>query len=630
VEAVSLFKELKRRNVFRVGIAYAVATWLLIQVTDTVFPRIGLPDSAVTLVIALLAIGFIPALIFAWAFEMTPDGLKREKDIDRSQSITPTTGRKLDRMIIGILTVAVAYLLLDKLVLSAPQTPSQAPAAQVSGTKDNNGDSSPDVAGEGGPSIAVLPFVNMSADKDNEYFSDGITEELLNVLVKVSSLHVASRTSAFAYKGKDLPVSQIARELRVGNIVEGSVRKAGNRVRITAQLIDAESDRHIWSETYERELDDIFEIQEEISSSIVDALKVALNVDEAAALEHAQRPTENTEAYELYLQGRFAWRQRKEENIRKSIELFEKALELDPDFARAHEGLASAWGVLPAWSDMSAKEAAANAKPHAVRALELDPTLSEARGIMAEVALEEHRWADAIEQYRQAITDAPRDPTLHQWLGEAFMSMGYLSGALTELRLAYDLDPASPVINQSIVWIASANHEDDLAMKHIGISTSLGMGEKAMRVGFDALLREQKLDGLLAGDQLVDQGPQFELARTYMKMQTDPSLAKPLAAQLDEVMANTDAEDLLRTTIYSLVDTGQAERAAQLWVKQVLQNDWVRLGLFWGSSNEAGKLRQTTAFRQALADLSLLDYFRQAGWPDLCRPLGENDFECDP
>jgi len=190
---MSLFKELKRRNVFRVGIAYTVATWLLIQVTDTVFPRIGLPDSAVTLVIALLAIGFIPALIFAWAFEMTPDGLKREKDIDRTQSITPVTGRKLDRVIIGVMTIAIAYLLLDKLVL---QTPAPVPVqANPTAVTDQQ------AAVSSTQSIAVLPFVNMSADVDNEYFSDGISEELLNVLVKVSTLHVASRTSAFAYKG---------------------------------------------------------------------------------------------------------------------------------------------------------------------------------------------------------------------------------------------------------------------------------------------------------------------------------------------------------------------------------------------------------------------------------------------
>ena len=261
---MSFFKELKRRNVFRVGIAYTVAAWLLLQVSDIVFPRIGLPDSAVTLVIALLIIGFIPALIFAWAFEMTPDGIKRETDVDREQSITSKTGRELDRSIIVILVLALGYFAYDKFaevesVSIFPQTAQT--GASTDGEKLNLTPVEATLAEQTNQSIAVLPFVNMSADVDNEYFSDGISEELLNVLVKVSSLHVASRTSSFAYKGKELPISQIANELKVDNVLEGSVRKAGNRVRITAQLINAESDRHIWSETYERELVDIFDIQ---------------------------------------------------------------------------------------------------------------------------------------------------------------------------------------------------------------------------------------------------------------------------------------------------------------------------------------------------------------------------------
>ena len=485
---MSLFKELKRRNVFRVGIAYTVATWLLIQVTDTVFPRIGLPDSAVTLVIALLAIGFIPALIFAWAFEMTPDGHQTRKRCRSHAVYHADTGRKLDRVIIGVMTIAIAYLLLDKLVL---QTPAPVPVqANPTAVTDQQ------AAVSSTQSIAVLPFVNMSADVDNEYFSDGISEELLNVLVKVSTLHVASRTSAFAYKGKDLPISQIARELNVDNVLEGSVRKAGNRVRITAQLIDAETDRHIWSETYERELVDIFDIQEEISNNIVAALKVALNVDETAALERAQHPTANAEAYEIYLQGRYAWRQRHEENILKSIELFEQAIAMDPTFARAYEALASAWAILPVWSDVSNQESMQQAKPAAVKALQLDATLSEARAVLAEVAFDEGQWLAAITEYEQALQLDPRNPTLHQWLGEAFTYLGFLSKGLEELIIAFELDPGSPVINQSLVWIATMNRADELAFKHVEIAKGIGIGERATFNAIDASVRR----GTLAED----------------------------------------------------------------------------------------------------------------------------------
>jgi len=612
---MSFFKELKRRNVFRVGIAYTVATWLLIQVTDTVFPRIGLPDSAVTLVIALLVIGFIPALIFAWAFEMTPDGIKREKDIDRTQSITPTTGRKLDRMIIGILTVTVAYLLIDKLVL---QEPASAEPAQTTVTEAA-------VVGETNPSIAVLPFVNMSADADNEYFSDGISEELLNVLVKVSSLHVASRTSAFAYKGKELPLSQIARELNVENVLEGSVRKAGNRVRITAQLINAKSDRHLWSETYERELVDIFDIQEEISNHIVDALKVALNVGETAALERAQRPTENAEAYELYLQGRYAWRLRHEDNIRRSIELFEKAIVLDPNFARAYEGLASAWSVLPSWSDIGPAESLSHANIAAVHALQLDPTLSEARAVLAESAFLEYRWADGIAAYQQALSNEPRNPTLHQWLGEAFGNMGLNARALAEMRIAYELDPASPVINQSMTWLATANHEDDLALKHLEISNNLGVGEQAIFNALDAMARQGKWDAIFAAFDTFDVP---EVVQNCYRAQQDPSLRAQVTAQLDQLMQVLEDARSAPIVIDCLAFTGQTDRASELAVANI-DADWTAISSFWSSNSATAAMRQTEVFRTALADMGLLDFYREHGWPDLCHPIGQDDFQCD-
>ena len=623
---MSFFKELKRRNVFRVGIAYTVATWLLIQVTDTVFPRIGLPDSAVTLVIALLVIGFIPALILAWAFEMTPDGIKLEKDVDRTQSITPTTGRKLDRMIIGILTVAVGYLLVDKLALRGSELFSQQPAVQVSELSEEKRALTPTAIPVTGQSIAVLPFVNMSADADNEYFSDGISEELLNVLVKVSTLHVASRTSAFAYKGKDLPLSQIARELNVENILEGSVRKAGNRVRITAQLINANSDRHIWSETYERELVDIFDIQEEISANIVAALKIALNVDERDAVDRAGRPTENTEAYELYLQGRYAWRLRHEDNIRRSIELFEKAIAQDPNFARAYEGLASAWSVLPSWADVSQAEAGSHAKAAAIHALQLDPTLSEARAALSESAFLEHRWADGLAEYQQAISNDPRNPTLHQWLGEAFAYMGFNSKALAEMRIAYELDPASPVINQSMVWLATTNHEDDLAIKHAEISKGLGVGKRGIYNSLDAMVRQGNWDAVFAGLDTLDDVP--DVVKSCYRARQDPSLRAQLPAQLDQFIQASDDEKSRDLVIDCLAFTGQADRASKLAVTNI-DADWTGITSFWSSNSSNAAMRKTEIFRKTLADMDLLDFYREQGWPDLCHPVGEDDFQCD-
>ncbi|NOR19540.1 MAG: tetratricopeptide repeat protein [Xanthomonadales bacterium] len=617
---MSFFNELKRRNVFRVGIAYTVATWLLIQVTDIVFPRIGLPDSAVTLVIALLAIGFIPAIIFAWAFEMTADGIKREKEVDRSQSITPKTARKLDRMIILALALVVVWFVADEYYFEPQQAAVVSLTTPEAGPDDS---SSTDLT----QSIAVLPFVNMSADVENEYFSDGISEELLNVLVKVSALRVASRTSSFTYKGSDLSITEIAREMNVDHILEGSVRKAGNRVRITAQLINTETDRHIWSETYERELVDIFDIQEEISNNIVAALKVALNVDETAAISRAQRPTENPEAYELYLQGRFAWRQRHEENILKSIELFEKAIALDPEFARAYEALASAWVVLPAWSNQSNSETSEYAKPNAIRALELDPTLSEARAILAEITLDEHRWAEAMDQYQKAIKDDPRDPTLHQWLAEALMSMGFLKQGLEQLQVAYELDPASPVINQSMSWAASVNRKDDLALKHIGIAKGLGVGNRAVSAAADSLVRKGQTGEILSA--LDDLEVPLPTERLCVEAIGDPSLKEQLFPLLDQYLVDPDPDEYLYWVVMCLALADQPDRAAEL-ARTGIEDSWGRLNVFWSSNPQAGAMRQTQVFKDLLKDMGLLDYYREYGWPDLCHPLGDDDFECAP
>ena len=270
---MSFFEELKRRNVVRVAIAYGVAAWVLLQVADLVLENIEAPSWVIQAMMLTVFLGFIAAVVIAWAYEMTPEGIKREADVDRSQSVTGDTGRKLDRIIIAFLAVAVVYLVADKLWMTPKSQLVEPVTTAVTSDKDETSSTSAEgpVGDSDHQSIAVLPFVNMSADAENEYFSDGISEELLNVLVKVSSLRVASRTSTFAYKGKEISIGEIARQLQVDHILEGSVRKAGNRVRITAQLIDGRSDRHLWSETYERQLDDIFDIQEEISNAIVDS-----------------------------------------------------------------------------------------------------------------------------------------------------------------------------------------------------------------------------------------------------------------------------------------------------------------------------------------------------------------------
>jgi len=300
---MSFFKELKRRNVFRVGIAYTVATWLLIQVTDTVFPRIGLPDSAVTLVIALLAIGFIPALIFAWAFEMTPDGIKREKDIDRTQSITPDTGKNLNRLIIAGLVLVIVVLGIERTWFAGHDETEgmQTAVEQQTSSQDDNTVAIADENVNQRKSVAVLPFISMSSGEDDGYFADGLTEEILNSLARLPELLVTARTSSFHFKGQDLPVPEIAAILGVNHVVEGSVRRAGDRVRITAQLIRAEDGFHLWSDTYDRTLEDIFTVQEDIAENIAETLDVVLNEDKRQQMRDAR--IDDVEAFIAYQKG---------------------------------------------------------------------------------------------------------------------------------------------------------------------------------------------------------------------------------------------------------------------------------------------------------------------------------------
>lgn len=311
---MSFIEELKRRNVIRVAIAYTIVAWLIAQVTELAFDSFGTPDWAIKTVLFLLIIGLPLALFFAWAFELTPEGLKREKDIDRSESDTHVTGRKFDYLIIAVLVLALGYLAADKFWHGPPQD-----AGLVQTASDK--------------SIAVLPFVNMSSDPEQEYFSDGISEELLNVLSQIPGLRVSARTSSFQFKGESPDIVDIGKKLNTGFVLEGSVRKSGPEVRITAQLIDARNGFHLWSATYDRKLENIFAVQDEISAAIVGALRahLGLQVDSAPRVQAAASP----EAHEAYLRGRYLAAQNTNSDTKKAIHEFEKALSYDADYALA-------------------------------------------------------------------------------------------------------------------------------------------------------------------------------------------------------------------------------------------------------------------------------------------------------
>ena len=277
----SLFAELKRRNVFKAGAAYLALGWVVVQITATLVPALNLPSSLVPIVTWIGVIGFPFVIMFSWIYELTPEGLKRESEVDRSASITHITGRRIDYIIISLLVVAIGLFAFDRFVFvprrEAAHDVAQRSERAAESSKQGQADSASSVPEiEKDPSIAVLPMVNMSEDKANEFFSDGISEELLNLLAKVPKLRVIARTSSFSFKGKDTPIPEIAKVLHVASVLEGSVRKSGDKVRITAQLIRASDGSHLWSDTYDRTLDDIFKVQDEIATAVVAQLKIKL------------------------------------------------------------------------------------------------------------------------------------------------------------------------------------------------------------------------------------------------------------------------------------------------------------------------------------------------------------------
>jgi len=432
---VSLWGELKRRNVVKVAVAYAIVGWLLIEVASTVLPTFEAPRWVLQTVTFVFILGFPIALILAWAFELTPEGLKKEKDVDRSESTTHITGRKLDFTIIAVLVLALVYFGFDKFVLDPSrdaelvQATTEAVAEQATKT---------DSTGTADKSIAVLAFADLSPDGDQEYFSDGVSEEILNGLAQIPDLHVTSRSSAFSFKGKGVDIPTVARQLGVANVLEGSVRKSGKHIRITAQLIDARNGFHLWSETYDRELEDIFAVQDEISTAIVLALKghLGLKVEAAPRVISAA----NTEAHEAYLRGRHLVNQSTSFGRQEAIREFEKAISLDPDYVLAHAELALA--VIT--RSGSESEAVVKAAPHVERAMALDPTLAEAHAAAGFLAWRQSKGEDALTHFRHAIQINPNYVIVYLWMGNLLnFDLGRYDEAFQMRATAFRLDPLS-------------------------------------------------------------------------------------------------------------------------------------------------------------------------------------------
>ena len=425
---MSLFEELKRRNVIKVGAVYLIVGWLLLQVSDTLAPALRLPEWIHSAVAFLVILGFPIALIFAWAFELTPEGLKKEKDVDRSQSVTHVTGRKLDFVIIGLMAVALIYFASDKFL----RTPA-GDAEPVAATSEESEESD--------NSIAVLPFINMSDDPGNEYFSDGLSEELLNALVRTGGLKVTGRTSSFAFKGQNTDLREIGRILNVTHVLEGSVRKYENRVRITAQLIKTADGYHLWSETFDRELNDIFAIQAEIAGRVTSALQVAL-LGPATGDVVAER---NTEAYEEYLRGMYIFQRNIDDRdgLARARDHFGRALEIDADFVDAHWGMFKVWDRWHRNGHGSFDESAERIAYYSAKLKQLAPGSEQELSANSRSAAIHWDQLKAREILEVAVKRYPGSSTILSRYGGQTLILGNFDDGLAALQEAVRLDPLS-------------------------------------------------------------------------------------------------------------------------------------------------------------------------------------------
>ncbi len=619
--------ELKRRNVYKVAIAYAVVAWLLMQVATQVFPFFEIPNWGVRLIVLFIVIGFPIALILAWAFEMTPEGLKRTEDVDVSKSIMRRTGRKLTGVIIAVAFAAFGLFLFQLVGIGRRATQSYA---------EHRERQSATALPVNEKSIAVLPFVNMSSDQENAYFVDGLTEEILNRLAQIKALKVPGRTSSFAFKNQNRDLRQIGAALGVAHALEGSVRKSGDRLRINAQLVRTSDGYHLWSQAYDRKLDDVFAIQEEIARAIADALSVQLKLGSEGQHE---RPTQDMAAYGNYLEARALITQRTADNLRRATALLEATVQRDPGFAKAWAALAQARALGFYYLIVPMKQSLEGAESAARKALTIDDSLGAAHSVLADVLRDRYDWLPAEAEYRRALELSPGEAETHNQYAQLLLKVGHLDAALEHANRACELDPLAWVppsiaaliqlsrgdLAQSRVWLdrfekvrgkvegfqirlelfyALAKHDTDLARRTLAMARSSSAPEWSSPA--DKKLIETMDHALASADNSSEASPH-------------------LAGTLEEVQV-LGATDITKEFAAVAVFVNQQEAAlAALWFEMRspggLDPAWI-----WTPSFQP--VRNEPRFLELLRAMKLPEYWRLAGWGDFCRPKGQDDFEC--
>jgi len=613
---LNYFSELKRRNIFKVAAAYLALGWVVVQITDVVVPALNLPNTINSIVVYIGLIGFPFALFFTWAFELTPDGIKKTTEVNIEDSIRTTTGQRINYTIIGLLCIAVTFLLFDR---------STVPTPHDKNTK----------------SIAVMPFVNMSDDENNEYFSDGLSEEILNVLAQLPDLRVAARTSSFSYKGQNNDLRLVGEALGVEHLLEGSVRKQNNRVRITAQLIRTKDGFHVWSETYNRELSDIFIVQEEIANAIGNNLALEMDIAETPSLINTR--TENIQAYDLYLEGKMLVSKRGVENVRRALELLDQATKLDPEYAPAWGMLAQAHSLAYYSSEIETTiKGMFLGEEAARRALRIDPNSSHAHSALGDILKDKYQWQEAEEHYIKALQFDPDNVEAVEQFGQFYMRTGKFAQALPYVSQATEMDPQGQVY-----YLVEAMVRNFLGQK----KRSLELLAKALEVG-DGTSRYPAGVRFLLGSTIDDP----ETSRHYLslllehnELENSPYLNTDLLDKMGDPQALLDhlysayqffssnpellnSENAMASTVYAALAANGGDHELAIGFIEIEANlskehvDHDALGTSWIDALKP--LHNNERFKEIRRKYGLVEYWKNSSWPDFCRPIGENDFEC--
>ncbi|MBY6204556.1 hypothetical protein [Halomonas denitrificans] len=604
-----LIAELKRRKVFRVAAAYAVVAWGLAQVADLVLENTTAPPWVMQVILLMLALGFPLAVILAWAFEVTPEGVKRTESLGGNERAPAMAAP--DYLLVGML---LAVIVVAGFQLTRMADPAIEPTATPAATA---GEAGADTSTISAASIAVLPFADLSPIGDQEYFSDGIAEEILNVLAAIDGLRVASRTSSFLYKDPSEPIPTIAEALGVAHVLEGSVRKSGNRIRITAQLIRADSDAHLWSDTYDRELsaDTVFAIQDEIAQAIVDALRNELGLDIQGEVRVAS-DTESLDAYEIYLRAREMFRDRSD--LPEAFALFERAVEIDPDFARAWEGMAAVGAVIEDWGfvDRPYRELAATA---ADRALELDPGLSmpwAVRGLL-EFTKRPIDFKTSLGLIQRALDADPDNASALLWGSIQWTSLGFFDRAIAAQDRCLAIDPAYENCRRFKALALQLAGRSDEALDAFLVGVGNGFVTNQSISFIQPLLERGRRAEAMLLMTADDLSPDWQRAMLEFQRTGRP------AGNVRDAIA--ESEPLRRHYALHYLTLGAYDLAADM------DETSETTLLHWHPALPG--LRNSEAFKRMLHAHGVPDYWRDHEYPPQCRPIlndaGEDDFECD-